>query len=409
MGGRAGSGGGDLQVRGAADVQAAVAEVAAGFAAHRLDRQRRVELDPADFALLADAGLRGSGLPVERGGLFADLRSSTRTLCELQRTLAHGDPAVALVTAMHPAVLALWLCTPSVPEPHTGAWSAQRDAVFATVEDGAWWGTITSEPGSGGDVGRTKAVAVPIADAEPGPPPLTRLGPPRWALSGAKHFGSGTGISASMVTTARVDGEERPDWFFVPTADNEFDGSEGITIAAPWDGAGMRATQSHALTFDACPVHRVAWPGHLDDLMVTTAPLVATLFTSVVLGVVETAIATAQEQLGPKAASLRPYEQVEWTQAVLEAWTLEQVYEGALRAIESGAPARVAATRAKVVGAQLAESCLTRTCKVLGGGTYSQRSPFSHWFEDVRALGFLRPPWGLAVDGLFASALPTPG
>ena len=396
------------EVRSATDVQAAVAEVAAGFAAERSERQRRLELDPADFALLAEAGLQASGLPVERGGLFADAPSSARTLCELQRTLAHGDPAVALVTAMHPAVLALWLCTPSVPEPHAAAWSAQRDAVFATVEGGAWWGTITSEPGSGGDVGRTKALASPLAGATPGPAPLEPLGPPAWSLSGAKHFGSGAGMSASMVTTARIDGEDRPDWFFVPTAGNPFDGTAGITVAAPWDGMGMRATQSHALTFDACPVHRVAWPGHLDDLMVGTAPLIATLFTAVVLGVVETAVATAQEQLGPKAASLRPYEQVEWAQAVLEAWTLEQAYEGALRAIESGGPARVAATRAKTVGAQLAESCLTRTCRVLGGGTFSQRSPFSQWFEDVRALGFLRPPWGLAVDGLIASALPQP-
>jgi hypothetical protein len=42
---------------------------------------------------------------------------------------------------------------------------------------------------------------------------------------------------------------------------------------------------------------------------------------------------------------------------------------------------------------------------VLGGGTFSQRSPFAHWFEDVRALGFLRPPWGLAYDQLFATSI----
>jgi hypothetical protein len=41
---------------------------------------------------------------------------------------------------------------------------------------------------------------------------------------------------------------------------------------------------------------------------------------------------------------------------------------------------------------------------VIGGGTFSRRSPFSSWFEDVRALGFLRPPWGLAYDGLFGTS-----
>jgi hypothetical protein len=37
---------------------------------------------------------------------------------------------------------------------------------------------------------------------------------------------------------------------------------------------------------------------------------------------------------------------------------------------------------------------------VLGGGTFSRSSPFGFWLEDVRALGFLRPPWGLAYEQL---------
>ena len=55
--------------------------------------------------------------------------------------------------------------------------------------------------------------------------------------------------------------------------------------------------------------------------------------------------------------------------------------------------------------ADLAERTMLRLTRVLGGGTFSQRSPFAHWFEDVRALGFLRPPWGLAYDALFATSL----
>jgi hypothetical protein len=41
---------------------------------------------------------------------------------------------------------------------------------------------------------------------------------------------------------------------------------------------------------------------------------------------------------------------------------------------------------------------------VLGGGAYTRHSPFAHWFEDVRALGFLRPPWGFAYDRLGAAS-----
>ena len=140
------------------------------------------------------------------------------------------------------------------------------------------------------------------------------------------------------------------------------------------------------------------------------APFIATLFTAVVLGIVETAVETARAQLAPKADSLRAHEQVEWAQAELEAWTAEQAYEGALRVIESGRPARGAALRAKTMAAQLGESCLLKICRVIGGGTFARQSPFGNWFEDVRALGFLRPPWGLAFDGLIAESLsPTTG
>jgi alkylation response protein AidB-like acyl-CoA dehydrogenase len=202
------------------------------------------------------------------------------------------------------------------------------------------------------------------------------------------------------------EGADAADWFFVRMAGRPLDGTAGVTLAAPWDGHGMAATQSHALTFDACPAEQCAWPGHLEHLIAAAAPFFSTLFTAVVVGIVDTAIALAREQLVTKggAAALRPYEQVEWARADLDAWTAVQAYEGALRAIESMpvTESRLVALRAKTVVAELAESCLQRLCRVLGGGTFSRRSPFGNWFEDVRALGFLRPPWGLAYDGLIA-------
>ena len=83
-----------------------------------------------------------------------------------------------------------------------------------------------------------------------------------------------------------------------------------------------------------------------------------------------------------------------------------QAYEGALRAVESGdaAAALHGALRAKESVAELAESALSRISRVVGGGTFSRRSPFAAWSEDVRALGFLRPPWGLAYDSLFLTS-----
>jgi hypothetical protein len=57
--------------------------------------------------------------------------------------------------------------------------------------------------------------------------------------------------------------------------------------------------------------------------------------------------------------------------------------------------------------AELAESVTRRICNVIGGGAYNRSSPFGYYFEDVRALGFLHPPWGLAFDQLLQSGMPT--
>jgi alkylation response protein AidB-like acyl-CoA dehydrogenase len=88
----------------------------------------------------------------------------------------------------------------------------------------------------------------------------------------------------------------------------------------------------------------------------------------------------------------------------VEAWLIAQAYEGMLRAIEQQDDPRLDVLKGKTAIAELSETVLTRLCRILGGGTYSRRSPFGHWFEDVRALGFLRPPWPLAVDALAATA-----
>jgi hypothetical protein len=168
----------------------------------------------------------------------------------------------------------------------------------------------------------------------------------------------------------------------------------------------MAATQSHAMNLDGCPATRLAWDGPIDEVTIAAAPLISCLFTSVVLGVLDEAVATAKAQLAPKAETLRAYEQVEWSRAEMDHWLAVQAYEGALRAVESGDHARAlhAALRAKEAVAELAEAVLTRLGRVIGGGTFSRRSPFASWFEDVRALGFLRPPWGLAYDNLFRTS-----
>lgn len=371
-----------------------VREVSARFAAGRSERQKRRELVADDFAQLREAGFLLAGVPVDQGGIWQSVRQSTRPLCELLRTLAHGDSSVALVCAMHPAVLVFWLTNGEAPAPFAAAWDTQRRRIFQTAREGAWWGTITSEPGSGGDMFRTRAIA------RPGPTDGAYL------LTGQKSFGSGSGITSYMFTTALpADEETGPDVFFLDVRNVAWDGTSGVTLTAPWDGHGMAATQSHSLRFDDFPATRIAWPGQLRHLLESAAPHNQSLFTAVIVGVVETALEAARLQVARRGDDLRAYERVEWARAEQEGWLIHQAFEGMLRAVEEDSDARRNTTRGKMAIAELAESVTGRICRVMGGGTYSGSSPFGHWHEDVRALGFLRPPWGLAYDYLFTSSV----
>jgi alkylation response protein AidB-like acyl-CoA dehydrogenase len=388
----------------------AVASIADRWAGERSERQARRHLERADFDELRDAGLLLAAVPDDLGGTWLDVTSSTRPVCELYRRLATGDPSVALVSSMHPAVISYWLATPGDGTAGSAAeWEAQRRAVFESAAAGEQWGTITSEPGSGGDIAKTRSIAAPT-DAQPFLPGRA------YGVTGDKHFGSGSGLTDRMMTTALPEGSDEPTIFVLDVRDRPWDGSAGLRLVAEWDGMGMAATQSHAMRLEGTPAVRLAWDGGLDEITRGATPFIACLFTAVILGVLDEAVRTARGQIAGKAAagggaavggSLRAFEQVEWSRAEQDHWLAQQAYEGGLRAVESGEPARAlhGALRAKEAVAELAEATLSRLTRVLGGGTFSQRSPFSHWFEDVRALGFLRPPWGLAFDVLFTTSL----
>ena len=274
-----------------------ISEIADEWRANRPERQARRSLDPADFDRLAKAGFLHVAVPEQTGGLWRSVAETTRPICETLRTLAAADPSVALVASMHPAVLGFWLARPDESRPQ---WTEQRAAVFATAADGAQWGTITSEPGSGGDILRTKAQATADGSSD-GPVPGAA-----YRISGDKHFGSGSGVTSFMITTAVADGEDAPTMFALDVRDRPWDGTAGLRLTAEWDGMGMAATQSHAMRLEACPAIRFAWDGPLEEITLAAAPLVSSLFTAVILGVLDEAIAHGQAATGTEGRCAAP-------------------------------------------------------------------------------------------------------
>ena len=219
---------------------------------------------------------------------------------------------------------------------------------------------------------------------------------------GTAVFPSGRGFAVPV-------GEEDVETFFLDVRGVAWDGSAGMKLSAPWDGCGMIATQSHAFAFEDFPVTRVAWPAESRKLAGITGPagqegFVRTCWAAITLGIVETALATARQQLARRRTSMRPFEQVEWTRVEMETWLIEQAYAGMLRAVEGPERPGQQTLIGKIAVAELAESALGRMCHVLGGGSYTHDSPFGYWLEDVRALGFLRPPWAFAYQVQFDGA-----
>lgn len=372
-------------------VQRNVAAIADGWSPERATRLGRRALDKADFAALADAGLTLTGVPEDMDGVWHSVERSTRPTGAIFRALARVDPSVALVATMHPSVSAFWHVKPLEPPMDPIAWSQQRERLLTAAKAGHWVGTISSEPGGRGDLMATRATAARDGDGS-------------WHMTGEKHMGSGSGVTSFMMTVAVPEGEESPDLFLLDTRELPWDGSRGCTMIREWDGHGMAATQSHAFQFNRVRVERHGLGGDgYKRLVPQVGPFVVYLFASVIMGVLDAALAEGRRRLQPRAERMSAFEKVGWTKAVNDIWLAEQALEGMARAIETGA-ASPSVQRGKLAIAELAETSLLSMSKAIGGASYSRSSPFGQWSQDVRALGFLRPPWALAYQGLFGES-----
>ena len=214
---------------------------------------------------LAATGYLRLVVPLSHGGLWESLETTGPILVEAVTRLARGDQSVALVASMHPSMLIFWTAS-----------------------------LVASEPGSGGDIMRTKATAVPVA------------GSSAYVLHGAKHFGSGSQMVSFMITTARPVDEEIPLGFCLDLRDQTWDGTTGMTIAREWDGMGMKATQSHAVMLEGVEGTPWAWPGSIAAGAPTAGSLGMAMFYGVFTAVVDAAMAEADGRLAGRPADRGP-------------------------------------------------------------------------------------------------------
>jgi SfnB family sulfur acquisition oxidoreductase len=209
---------------------AAARELSASFARGAAERDAQRLLPHLELGELSASGLLGITVPGEYGG--AEVRA--RTLAEVFRLLAAGDPNIAQIPQSHFVYLNV-LRQVGTP--------AQQAFFFGEALAGKRFGNAQSEAGT-----------LHVQDYR------TRLLPHPdggFVLDGLKHYSTGA-LFAHWIPVAAKDQDDRLVAAYVP-AD-----SPGVTVTDDWDGLGQRTTASGSVLLDEVrvPAEHVV-PTHL--------------------------------------------------------------------------------------------------------------------------------------------------
>ncbi|HEY1298371.1 MAG TPA: acyl-CoA dehydrogenase family protein, partial [Chloroflexota bacterium] len=206
------------------------ARAAASVAAPHAARHDRDGTFPVEgLAALAQNGYLSLVIPSPLGGEAASVAEMVLGNLEL----AKGDASLALVVAMHCALLG------RVRD--AGVWPPElaervgREVVAARDGHGALINSLASEP----EMGSPSRGGLPATRA-------TRV-EGGFVLNGRKSFSSGSTVLRWGVVSAAVAVGDREPYlgaFLVPTS------ASGARIEPTWDTLGMRATASHTLVLE---------------------------------------------------------------------------------------------------------------------------------------------------------------
>lgn len=175
---------------------------------------------PAVLDAVREAGLFTINVPAAEGGGG----HSNKTVIEVLRTLATGDPSVALLVFVHYTIIYAL----------TEHGSAElRGRIFGDVLRGARIGNAAAERGTP----RAGILRSRITVGDDGV----------WRLTGRKYYSTGA-KGADWVAVAATSPDEKSVLVLIPG------GSPGLTALDDWESVGMRATESGTLVLDGVEV-----------------------------------------------------------------------------------------------------------------------------------------------------------
>jgi alkylation response protein AidB-like acyl-CoA dehydrogenase len=380
----------------------------------------------ATLAELRASGILAGPVPKYLGGSGNSLRQCAQAV----RLLAQKAPATALAIAMPLGNAA----TARIPDSAVASHLRQQlDAGRRWVAHQAVAGRIlavaNSEPGSGGDLSRTRTIATLGDDGV-------------FRLTGKKSFATIGPDADYFLCAARTQDTDVIDGFFVARD------APGVMLDDRWDPLGMRATASVGLTLDSAPSSALlGFPGCLQG--VNARHWSTVLFAAVFVGVGEGALAAAVDAVGPAGAVVSSSNGAVVSSsngavvsssngAVVNSsnGAVVSSSNGAVVSSSNGAAscyvrasladcalnleaaaglldsvagderwplpsaARERAQRAKTFAARTAVETATRSAMLAGGRAYHADHPISRFLHDALAGPLLRPTLASAMDGL---------
>ena len=369
------------------------ASSAAKLAAEHASRHDRDRTFPVEgLAELARNGYLGLAVPEKLGGASA-------TVADLvlgNAALARGDASLALVVAMHAALLGRVRDAAVWPDSHLER--VGREVVSARDGTGALINSLASEPEMGspsrGGLPRSRAVR-----HENG-----------WVLNGRKTFSSGAPVLRWGVISAAVRVDDAAAYlgnFLVPLS------AAGVRIEPTWDTLGMRATGSHTIILEDVEVELEAEvPRPLaggDNLPHERAwsLSVAAVYLGVAEAAREYAIQFARERkplaLGGKSIATLPNIRERAGRMDLLLFQARGLLVSTARAWDAtpSASMEAALAAAKVTTTNHAVAIAEEAMRLVGGSSLDRASPLERHFRDVRG-GLHHPPQDDAALSVFA-------
>ena len=371
------------------ELATSAATVAAEFAAVH-DRERTFPTE--GLAELAANGYLALVIPGSLGGGG----SSVAEIVLGNLALAKGDASLALVVAMHGALLG------RVRD--AGVWPAAlsdrvgREVVAARRGQGALINSLATEPEMGSPSRGGLPTTTAVRDGQ------------GWRLNGRKTFSSGsTVLRWGVFSAAAASGGAAPYLanFLVPMA------TPGISIEPTWDTLGMRATCSHTVV-----LHEV-YVAAEDEVPRPSAGASAVpherawslSVSAVYLGVAEAArdyaVAFARARrpsaMGGKAIATLPHIRERVGRMDLRLFQARSLLVGMARAWDAGPAANLEAAlaAAKVTATNTAIAVAAAAMRLVGGSSLDRAAPLERHYRDVRG-GLHHPPQDDAALAAFA-------